>query len=419
MTSSTILLAENISKKFSRGLKHALRNGAADIAAELTWWRSKPSELRPGEFWALRNVSFQVERGESIAVIGANGAGKSTLLKIISGLLKPDTGSVALRGKLRAMIELGAAFNPVLTGRENVFAQAALYGYSRAEVARHLEGIVDFAELGEAIDSPIQHYSDGMRARLGFAVAVNLDPDLLVVDEVLAVGDLSFQNKCLRYMRNYLERGGSMVFVGHASHHVQSTCRAGLVLDHGNPVFSGPVEDALDFYLRNQVAFSNRASAMGAGSNPLGARKNSDAVRITGVSIGAGDDEDTIKTWRRTIIRIDCDVTGTVPKVSPGFVFFAAGGTSSLGAGLVSPISLEPGTHRLEIAIPNIPLMNGNYVVRVFLFDWEIDHAIAASGWEEAPCEFRIETGPSAAANRSMMSGSHVLMEAEWASADQ
>jgi ABC-type polysaccharide/polyol phosphate transport system, ATPase component len=250
-----VIEVQNVSKRFSRGLRSALRHAVRDIAMEGAWWRERrEATLRTGEFWALRDVSFELQAGESLAVIGGNGAGKSTLLKVMSGLLKPDTGRVVSRGRVRAIVELGAAFNAALSGRENIFLQAALYGYPRREVRAHVEAILDFADIGSFIDSPVQQYSDGMRARLGFAIAVHLAPDLLLVDEVLAVGDLAFQNKCLNHMRKYLAGGGALVFVGHAIHQVQAACDRGLVLEKGVPVFSGDVVDALDLYLKRNAS---------------------------------------------------------------------------------------------------------------------------------------------------------------------
>jgi ABC-2 type transport system ATP-binding protein len=185
------------------------------------------------DFQALSQMSFTIEQGETIGILGHNGSGKSTLLKCIAGILRPTTGQIALRGRLASLLELGAGFHPELTGRENVFINAAFLGISRKEISGRLDDIVEFAELGQFIDEPVKHYSSGMYVRLGFAVAVNLQPDILLVDEVLAVGDESFARKCLARVKDLQADGRTIVVVTHAADVVRQTCSRALVLDHG------------------------------------------------------------------------------------------------------------------------------------------------------------------------------------------
>lgn len=211
----TTLSVSNLSKKYCGDLKKALFYGLGDIAGEMSgrqWWAGR---LRPGEFWALDDISFDVRRGEAVAVIGRNGAGKSTLLRVIYGLLKPDMGQVRIAGRSEAIIELGTGFNPLLTGRENIEVGASLHGLDPDATGRLLEAVIDFAELAEFIDAPLLSYSSGMKARLAYSLAAHLGPDLLLVDEALAVGDLAFQHKCIRHMRQFVQGGGSLLLVSH------------------------------------------------------------------------------------------------------------------------------------------------------------------------------------------------------------
>ena len=195
MKQQAILSVAHVSKKYAQQLRRSLWYGARDIARELVPFGSNESPLRPGEFWALDDVSFELERGSSLAVVGGNGAGKSTLLKILYGLLKPDRGEVRVRGRMEALLELGTGFNPLLSGRENVGVGAALHGFDGRQTSALLERVIDFAELGEFIDAPLQAYSTGMKTRLAYALSANLEPDVLLVDEVLAVGDVAFQDR--------------------------------------------------------------------------------------------------------------------------------------------------------------------------------------------------------------------------------
>ena len=201
------------------------------------------------EFWALRDVNFSIYAGEAVGIIGENGSGKSTTLKLISRILEPTSGGVSVRGKVSALLELGTGFHPELTGRENIYLNGSLLGLSRKEMASRYQAIVDFAEIGEFIDTPIKHYSSGMVMRLGFAVAINVDPDILLTDEVLAVGDEAFQRKCLDQIALLRRRGVTIVFVSHALDAVRTLCKRAIWLDHGRMIADGPAGEVVDMYL--------------------------------------------------------------------------------------------------------------------------------------------------------------------------
>ncbi|HSF88438.1 MAG TPA: ABC transporter ATP-binding protein, partial [Saprospiraceae bacterium] len=201
MSKEEILVdVSHVSKKFSRSLNKGMWYGLKDLGSAVFGSNQDRSILRDGEFWSVKDVSFSLRRGECLGLIGRNGAGKSTLLKMLNGLIRPDEGTITMRGKIGALIELSAGFNPLLSGRENVYVNGQLLGFSKKEIDQKFKTIIDFAEIGEFIDSPVQNYSSGMKVRLGFAVAAQMEPDVLLIDEVLAVGDMGFVLKCLNKM---------------------------------------------------------------------------------------------------------------------------------------------------------------------------------------------------------------------------
>ncbi|MFY0650406.1 MAG: ABC transporter ATP-binding protein [Cyclobacteriaceae bacterium] len=257
---------EGVSKKFCKDLKRSLWYGIQDITSEL-FGLKKNEGLRRDEFWAVNEVSFELKRGECLGLIGHNGAGKSTLLKMLNGLIKPDKGSIMMKGRIGALIELGAGFNPILTGRENVFNNGAVLGFTQEEIAKKYKAIVEFAELEEFMDTPVQNYSSGMKVRLGFAVAAQMEPDVLIIDEVLAVGDLGFRIKCLNEIQRILSRS-SVIFVSHSMPHVGHLCTHCLLLKSGEiSCFSNTVSDVIDLY---QSQFSSvNSSISGSGDVAL------------------------------------------------------------------------------------------------------------------------------------------------------
>lgn len=235
----SVISFQNVSKSFSR---HA---GQLLLRSHLV--RILKGEHRE-RFFALRNVSFEVEKGEGLAIIGPNGAGKSTLLNMLAGLCTPDEGSVEVNGRVAALLELGAGFHPDLTGRENVFLNAALLGLSRARTGELFEEIVEFSGVGEFIEEPLRTYSSGMSLRLAFSVAINVDPEILLIDEVLAVGDSAFQQKCFDRIRQFRKAGKDLICVSHASGMVRELCNRAIWLDHGELILAGDVAEVTDAY---------------------------------------------------------------------------------------------------------------------------------------------------------------------------
>jgi len=250
--SDELVKVEGVSKKFCRRLRHSLVYGMKDFAREITGRSHQGEILRPNEFWALRNVSFSVRRGETLALIGRNGAGKSTTLKMLNGLLRPDLGRITVQGRVQALLELGAGFSPILSARENVYINAAMLGMPRADIDKALPEIMEFAGLEHVLDTPLQTFSSGMKTRLGFAVATQLDPDILLLDEVLAVGDLAFQEKCMRRMEAFRRRNKAIIFITHNLYQVEAMCNSAVWLEDGQVVSYGRSTDVVREYLDTQ-----------------------------------------------------------------------------------------------------------------------------------------------------------------------
>lgn len=258
-----LIEVNNVSKRFCKDLKRSLRYGFMDSLRAITGKDATVTELRKDEFWAVKDVSFQLRRGECLGLIGHNGAGKSTLLKMLNGLINPDRGSIVMRGRIGALIELGAGFNPILTGRENIYNNGAVLGFSRKEIEAKMDEIIDFAEIREFIDSPVQNYSSGMRVRLGFAVAAQMEPDILLIDEVLAVGDVGFTIKCLNRISELL-KSCAVIFITHSMPQVGKICNTGLHIKNGKTkLFSKNIGDVIQSYLseynlENAVVYGNK-----------------------------------------------------------------------------------------------------------------------------------------------------------------
>ncbi|RIA10279.1 lipopolysaccharide transport system ATP-binding protein [Flavobacteriaceae bacterium MAR_2010_72] len=265
MKDDKVLLAvEGLSKKFCKDLKTSLWYGLKDLYSNV-FGNVKARHLRPKEFWAVKDISFELRRGECLGLIGHNGAGKSTLLKILNGLLQPDAGTVTIRGRVGALIELGAGFNPILTGRENIYNNGAILGFTKREIDSKLETIIAFSELEDFIDMPVQHYSSGMKVRLGFGIAAQMEPDVLLIDEVLAVGDLGFIMKCFKTIDSILPHT-AIVFVSHSMPMVSRVCNKIMLLSHGESLFyKSDVAKGIDIYYsqfnhaKSTVVFSDHS----------------------------------------------------------------------------------------------------------------------------------------------------------------
>jgi len=250
MSSDVLIRAEGVSKKFSSKLKTSMKYGIIDIAKDFMGAPTHSDKLRQNEFWSVQDVSFEVRRGECLGLIGPNGAGKSTLLKMLNGIIMPDKGSIEINGRVGALIEVGAGFHPLLSGRENIYINGSIMGLRKKEIDQKFDSIVEFAELGDFIDMPVSYYSSGMYVRLGFAIAAHLEPDVLLIDEVLAVGDIGFRAKCYNVISEFLSYS-SIVFVSHSMPEIARLSTKIMLLDNGGCKYSGNnVYEGIDNYYK-------------------------------------------------------------------------------------------------------------------------------------------------------------------------
>ncbi|HSI34826.1 MAG TPA: ABC transporter ATP-binding protein [Tepidisphaeraceae bacterium] len=279
--SEPVVTFQNVFKKYARGEQHGTLRDF--LAASVGRWFGKgvdPTQLKGEEFWAVKDLSFSLKKGESMGIIGPNGSGKSTTLKLLSGILKPDRGTYSVKGRLSALIEVGAGFHPDLTGRENVYLNGSILGMTRKETRAKFADIVDFSGVAEFIDTPVKRYSSGMAVRLGFAVAAFIEPEVLLVDEVLAVGDTEFRSRCQHRMDQMLRKGVTLILVSHNLNEVKNLCDTTLMLWKGEKVNQGPTNKVLEEYYHRvveMIEMEEGKAALRAGPGP------EKAVSITGV----------------------------------------------------------------------------------------------------------------------------------------
>ena len=241
---------QHISKKFRKGEAHDSLRDLIPGLFRKTIGRIGQTDLKPKEFWALHDVSFRVEKGQALGIVGPNGSGKSTTLKILSGILRPTSGNMQVNGRISALIEVGAGFHPDLTGRENIFLNGAILGMNRSEVIKKMDAIVDFSGISGFIDTPVKRYSSGMYARLGFSIAAHVEPEILLVDEVLSVGDYTFQGRCIQKMNEILKNGTTVIFVSHNMESVLSLCGRAILLVNGKITHEGEPTEVIAEYCR-------------------------------------------------------------------------------------------------------------------------------------------------------------------------
>ena len=319
----------------------------------------------------LRDVQFDVRRGESLGIIGENGAGKSTLLKLLSGVLNPTAGTVERSGTLGALLELGAGFDPEYSGRQNISTSAALMGWSAAEIARRQEEIESFADIGRYLDEPVKHYSSGMVVRLGFAVIAAVRPDLLITDEVLAVGDESFQKKCIRWMEDYLADGGTLLLVSHSMYHVQKLCKHALWIKDGRPHAYGDVFDVTQDYL----AYHERKSLRDVGPD-VDADYSGGEYRITRVLLDGSDDALPRTLASGATLRVEVHIHAPderTPQLGIGVLradgTAVFGTTSDIDHAVARRIDARHVAYTIDLE--RLPLLPGSYTLKLHALDPE------------------------------------------------
>lgn len=371
MSDEILIKAENVGKKFCRNLKKSLIYGVQDVSYDLLGKNRSEAGLRKDEFWANQGISFELKRGECLGLIGHNGAGKTTLLKMLNGLIKPDQGSITMHGRVGALIALGAGFNPILTGRENIYINGSVLGLSRKEIEAKIDEIIDFAEIPDFIDTPVQNYSSGMTVRLGFAVASSLNPDILLLDEVLAVGDMSFVIKCLNRVNELMENS-AVILVSHRMQFITKFCTRILLLDHGQvEMNSDDLGGAIELYMKNAPT---SATISGSG----GVKIHSMALFKEG-EIPDEENADSPLIDAEASERIILDVDFSIEKSLVNVVMTVALKNSEMNTVLalrakdadhIEPI-YRKGRHRIQFPINNPGFTTGKYSVLLLFKDRE------------------------------------------------
>jgi lipopolysaccharide transport system ATP-binding protein len=370
-----LIEAKNLGKKYDiahmRGGYVALRDVVARAFKDPLRFlgdkaRSAVGLSKREEFWALRNVSFSIERGEVVGVIGANGAGKSTLLKILSQITPPTEGEVVLRGRVGSLLEVGTGFHPELSGRENIFLNGAILGMKRTEIARKFDEIVAFAGVEKFLDTPVKHYSSGMYVRLAFSVAAHMEPDILLVDEVLAVGDAEFQKKCLGKMDEITRKNGRTIFfVSHNMAAIESLCPKSIILSKGQVAFFGPTGEAIRYYLKDlegslaseDLATKKRKKGRLDVKVEKISLSDGSGNKVTGASTGAPLSIDISYSSKFTEPLKNCRVAVSFRNRSGHDLFICSTETAIKGA-----VDLKPqGT--ISCLIPQFPLGPGKYIL--------------------------------------------------------
>jgi lipopolysaccharide transport system ATP-binding protein len=373
--SDVLVSAQSISKKFARRLKRSMAYGVADIARELSG-RSRTAGLRPGEFWALKGVSLELRRGSGVGLIGPNGSGKTTLLRILSGLIKPDEGIALVRGRVAPLFALGAAFNPVLSGRENVYINMAMLGLQHDEISERYQAVIDFAEIGDAIDAPLQTYSSGMTARLGFACAIMTSPDVVFVDEVLAVGDMRFRAKSYRTLAEMRRRGVAVVVVSHSMNAILSMAEHVIYLRQGHVVASGDPGPVVTQYENDMSDVPATLTTSGAHASSTPRAAGGCDVSILDVFF-SDDDEQPLRevfAGHNASLNVRYDATRPVAALHLSILIrnLSRGGelVLNLSSGRENhPLSVERGEGYLQLKLRPVVLGPGLYVAKVVLAD--------------------------------------------------
>jgi lipopolysaccharide transport system ATP-binding protein len=371
--SETLITVENISKKFCRDLKKSLFYGVQDICTDLTGGRRKSDTLRSGEFWALDNISFDLKKGEALGLVGANGAGKSTLLRILSGLIKPDTGSVKVRGRLAPLIALGAGFNPILTGRENIYANMAILGLPTQQIEEKFEDVVEFAEIAEAIDAPVQTYSSGMAARLGFACAIHVEPEILLIDEVLAVGDVRFKLKCHQRLAELKQKGTAFILVSHTPYIVLNACEHAIYLNRGKLVGAGETEKVIQQY-EQDLRLSGEGTATGLTLLPQKSEAESLGLDMLALFFRNQDQEiiEAPQTGEPAYLCIKCRAYDAIADIDLRFKINYLSGENKQVLDIMSvndntTLNAPPGIFEVQMYMPCCTLIEGVYTAKVYI----------------------------------------------------
>lgn len=378
MGSDIIIRVEGLYKKFCISQRKTIVYGGLDVFRSMVGFPGRRDRLRAKEVWALEDIDFEVRRGQTLGIVGVNGAGKTTLLRVLSGIYPPDGGKAYVRGPVGALIAAGAGFHPDMTGRENIYLNGAIVGLKKKEIDAKLEEIVEFAELGQFIDTPVRFYSSGMYVRLGFAIAANIRPRVLVIDEVLSVGDLSFQNKCFRKMKELRESVDAVLFVSHNLDHIRNICSELMVLDSGRVMHHGDVEEGLIRYQGHVDDLKKRSAdaelkKMSAESSSF----DSPDAEVEKIEIGSHVEklDSSLSAGDDLVIRVGFRCRRQIS--NPQFSLSVLDDKNNVVVWQVSEDnkcrfdSMLPGTYQLTVVFKRVPIVAGVYRIGFAIRDSE------------------------------------------------
>lgn len=395
--SEVLISVSGVSKKFCRDSKYSMFYGLKDIAGSFVGMPSDPGALRNGEFWSVDDVSFELRRGDCLGLIGPNGAGKSTLLKMLNGIIMPDKGRIEIRGRVGAMIEVGAGFHPMLSGRENIYINGAILGFSKAEIDAGFDEIVEFAELRDFIDSPVKHYSSGMYVRLGFAIAAQMKPDILLIDEVLAVGDVGFRAKCYNHLAGML-KDTAVVIVSHSIPHIDRYCNKVFLLAGGRLETNDDTAVTIERYYS---LFDQESSSVIAGSKDNSLRH----LKLAG---GSNDADGTVR--HGGVLKVSGEVLVERAVRNPNvLIAFLNRELQVIAVCRTSPGTLfnTDGLVKFSVEISPFLLNVGDYKVSLIVYDEKYQRHLL---WHNASWNIRV-TGDS-----MNYGGAAVYFDGKWGS---
>lgn len=386
MEDNIVIKVENLHKKFCLNLKRSMFYGTVDIVRSMLGISYNRGKLRESEFWALEGIDFEVKKGETFGLVGANGSGKSTLLRLINGIYPPDKGKISVRGKIGALIAVGAGFHPHMTGRENIYLNGTILGMTKEEIDKDFQNIIDFAEVGEFIDAPVSTYSSGMYVRLGFAIAIHSKPDIMLVDEILAVGDAKFQRKCLDKIKEMRKSGVTFFLVTHNMQNIEAMCNRALLMDHGKQIMIGTPQEIVPVYElmqqtgkepqeikgvdegelieKNELKFINRYSDFGT-----------DEVTVKNIKLYNNESEYNQDIWSDKKMTVSANILSKINASAMLYLTFTLindrddEDKNFCSLALRKNFKIPSGESELKLHFDKAQLTTGEYKVGFFVFD--------------------------------------------------
>ncbi len=377
MENNAVIQVNGVSKKFCRSLKRSMWYGFRDILRDTAGLRPKSGRLRRKEFWAVDDVSFELKRGETLGLIGPNGAGKTTILKMLNGIVLPDKGSLRIKGRVGALIQIGAGFHPQLTGRENIYINGAILGMGKREIDKKFDAIVEFADIGDFLNTPVKFYSSGMFVRLGFAVAVHCEPEILLIDEVLAVGDKGFQTKCFNKVGKLKKNGTTAILVSHNMHVISTFTQKVILLNNAKLKYFNNVEDGVKEYTKLFISKKDLCiEKICTGNTSI---KFFD-VQINKRKFSSGDAFTISMKYESLVNYEDIDIcTSILSGNEVGLYFRATNRTYN------QKVNLKEGQHKLKIEIDQIPINNAMAIIIIDIWSRNRTELLF---WWRIPVEF-------------------------------